>query len=179
MFERFTDPARAAVVHAQERARAMRAPRVGSEHLLLGVADTGGAGGAALRTAGLDTPRLAELAAGAAEDDLDPEALATLGIDLDAVRARTDALFGSGALERAGSRRPRGGHIPFEQETKKALELALREAIRLRQRHIDTGHLLLGILRADCTGRRVLQRAGADVDDLRAITVTAIAEAAA
>jgi ATP-dependent Clp protease ATP-binding subunit ClpA len=37
MFDRFTQPARQVVVHAQEEARSFRHPWLGTEHLLLGV----------------------------------------------------------------------------------------------------------------------------------------------
>ena len=68
----------------------------------------------------------------------DAEALATLGIDLDEVRRQVEDAFGPGALERtraaSGRGAPFGGHIPFERAAKKALELALREALRARAR---------------------------------------------
>jgi ATP-dependent Clp protease ATP-binding subunit ClpA len=95
---------------------------------------------------------------------LDPEALASLGIDLDAVRERTDAVFGPGALDRVG-RSPR--HIPFTPDAKKALEQALREAIRVKQKTIDGRHLMLGMLRADSAARDALAAAGVDLDALR------------
>ena len=96
---------------------------------------------------------------------LDGDALAGLGIDLDAVRRQADAVFGPDSLERAG--RTRGGHIPFTPDAKKALELALREAIRLKQKRIHTGHLMLGILRAESPGQALLLRAQVDTDALR------------
>jgi hypothetical protein len=91
--------------------------------------------------------------------------LAGLGIDLDAVRRQADAVFGPAALERAG-RTPRG-HLPFAPEARKALELALRETIRLKQKTIHSGHLLLGILRAECSARALLEQVGVDTDALR------------
>ncbi len=44
---------------------------------------------------------------------------------------QAEAVFGPDALERAA--RAPGGHIPFTPDAKKALELALSEAIRLKQ----------------------------------------------
>jgi hypothetical protein len=41
-----------------------------------------------------------------------------------------------------------GGHIPFTQGTKKVLELSIREALARRDKRIEAGHLLLGILRS-------------------------------
>ena len=46
------------------------------------------------------------------------------------------------------ARRRRRGHIPFDRAAKKALELALREALRLQHNYIGTEHILLGMLHA-------------------------------
>ena len=92
MFERFTKEAREVVVLAHEEARAPGAEAIGTEHLLLALAaqpkgtaarvlDGVGLGHAALR---------AELAR--AGDGLDAAALAAIGIDLDEVRRRVEAV---------------------------------------------------------------------------------------
>ncbi|GAA1870482.1 Clp protease N-terminal domain-containing protein [Myceligenerans crystallogenes] len=111
----------------------------------------------------------------AAAGGLDREALAAVGIDLDAVRETADATFGEGALDRAGRRQGGSGtgHIPFARDGKKALELALREAIRLREKEIGGRVLLLGIVRDEQSpGARVLRNAleevGSDLLGLRA-----------
>jgi hypothetical protein len=110
MFERFTGDARTVVVHAQEHSRRLGHRYIGCEHLLLAVVSTGQPASAVLRENGL-TPehveveivRLAGLGAGASLfADLDRDALASIGIDLDAVRARIEAAFGPEALTRAG-----------------------------------------------------------------------------
>ena len=172
MFERFSKDARSAVVEAQTVARAAGSAAIDTRHVLVALAGSPGPVADGLRAAGLDPATVArtvrdELRAG----DLDAEALASLGIDLETVRRETDATFGDGALDRAG-RKTRKGHVPFTAEAKKALELALREAIRLGDKGIDGRHLLLGILRADCPGGRSLERAlrgaGTDVAALRA-----------
>jgi ATP-dependent Clp protease ATP-binding subunit ClpA len=172
MFERFTKDARAAVVEAQTVARQVGTASIDTRHLLVALAESPGAAADALRGVGLDPARVAAAArAELSSGGLDGAALAALGIDLEAVRRRADATFGPGALERAGGRRPRG-HIPFTPDAKKALELALREAIRLGDRTIDGAHVLLGVLRADCPAGRVLEPAlhdaGTDVPSLRA-----------
>jgi ATP-dependent Clp protease ATP-binding subunit ClpA len=38
------------------------------------------------------------------------------------------------------------GHVPFDSQAKKALELALREALALGHNYIGTEHILLGLL---------------------------------
>lgn len=167
MFERFSKEARAAVVAAQTIAREAGSPSIDSRHLLAALVEADGPALDAIAAVGLDPDAVStRLRTDIRSGGLDGEALASLGIDLESVRRRTDETFGPGALDRAG-RPPRKGHVPFTPDAKKALELALREAVRLQDRAIDGGHLLLGILRADCPGGRVLQEAGADVAELR------------
>ena len=79
---------------------------------------------------GLDPVRLAhDLRTELGSGELDAGALASVGIDLEAVSASADEVFGRGALDQA-RRSPTKGHIPFTADAKKALELALREAVR-------------------------------------------------
>jgi ATP-dependent Clp protease ATP-binding subunit ClpA len=166
MFERFTGDARAVVVGAQQVARDTGSRNTDTRHLLVALLEDSGPVSRALREARVDVERIAarartDLRAGG----LDADALAGLGIDLDAVRRQAEVVFGPEALERAGA--TRRGHIPFTPDAKKALELALREAIRLKQKTIHSGHLVLGILRADSPGRSLLVQAGVDTDALR------------
>ena len=112
MFERFTDSARNVVVQAQEAARRLGHNHIGCEHLLLAAAMVDEPAGAILRDHGITPERIeAEILRGigrgyAADPvdplrDLDHEALAAIGIDLDEVRARLEAAFGPDALARA------------------------------------------------------------------------------
>ena len=116
MFERFTGGARTAVVQAQEHARRLGHRYIGCEHLLLAAASTGEPASAALREHGV-TPegveaeivRLVGLGQAASLfSALDREALASIGIDLDAVRARIEATFGTEAFTRAAPDACRG-----------------------------------------------------------------------
>jgi hypothetical protein len=109
MFERFNQDARNLIVLASEHARRLGHRYVGGEHLLLAVASAGQPASAALAAHGV-TPELVEeqivlrvgLGAGAGLFvGLDKDALATIGIDLDAVRARIEASFGPQALTSA------------------------------------------------------------------------------
>lgn len=168
MFERFTKEARAAVVGAQQVARETGSRSIDTRHLLVVLAENPGPVYRALGEAGAEARAVsskarAELRAGG----LDADALAGLGIDLDAVRRQANAVFGPDALEGAG-RTPRG-HIPFTPDAKKALELALRETVRLKRKSIDSPLLLLGILRTDNPGRALLRQAGVDTDALRTV----------
>ncbi len=57
---------------------------------------------------------------------------------------------------------------PFSARSKKVLELSLREAIRLRHRHIGTEHILLGLLReGNGLAALALTEAGVDLADVR------------
>jgi hypothetical protein len=171
MFERFTGGAREAVVQAQEVARDLGDPRITPAHLVLALASGKDPVADVLAAHGADRTTLLDRFDG---DGLDPAALAALGIDLDAVRRRADTVFGAGALDRAdrdradrdraarGGRRT-GGHLPFTRDAKKTLEVALREAIRLGQRRIEAGHVLLAVIRLDDTdGHALLRRCGVD-----------------
>lgn len=183
MFERFTRAARDVVVHAQEEATALGHEHVGTEHLLLALSalDAGVAGGV-LRALRVDHDALRdEVIALLGPDRLDADALATIGIDLDQVRRSVEASFGTGALSRRrGCRRgARGGFRPLTPRAKRALELALREALALGDRQIGSEHILLG-LTADpaSAAAAALRRVGAPPDSVRAATLAALRRAA-
>ncbi len=126
MFERFTDTARHLVAQAQEDARRLGHHYIGCEHLLLAAAAADEPAGAVLRDQGV-TPECIEaeilraVGRGQAADPLgglDKAALASIGIDLDVVRARIEAVFGPDALARAlpaarQRRRPAWGKGPL------------------------------------------------------------------
>ncbi|MEV6333465.1 Clp protease N-terminal domain-containing protein [Nocardia vinacea] len=171
MFERFSRSARTAIVIAQEDARELRASRIEVEHVLLGLLAQGEPElKTLLEEAGIThrevLKTLGQQAKGQPLGAEDAEALRSIGIDLDAVRESLEATFGEDALERAvpeeRSRFGRGrdrnrGHIPFTRDAKKVLELGLREALARKDKSIESGHLLLGILRApNATTTRIL-----------------------
>jgi ATP-dependent Clp protease ATP-binding subunit ClpA len=116
MFERFTGDARTAVVQAQAHARRLGHRYIGCEHLLLAAASTGEPAAAALREHGV-TPQTVETEivrlvglgqAASLFSAADREALASIGIDLEAVRARIEAAFGADAFTRAAPDACRG-----------------------------------------------------------------------
>jgi ATP-dependent Clp protease ATP-binding subunit ClpA len=179
MFERFSVQARQAVVAAQEHARRLGAHHIGTQHLLLGlIAHPATLSARLLADHGLDAATAQRILTGMAGDDstdLDADALAAIGIDLNAVRDRVEATFGPGALDRPRGRRwdRRGnglsGHLPLTRRAKRSLELALREAQRLHHGYLGDGHLLLGLVgQPDCSASRIIVAAGIDPDQLRA-----------
>jgi hypothetical protein len=140
MFQRFTDKARRTVVLAQEEARALGHDHIGTEHLLLGL--------------------LRESAGVAAT------ALTSFGISLDAARARA---AGAGTTHPdAPGQAAAEGHIPFTPQAKRALELALREALRLGHDYIGTEHILLGLVREPgCRAAAILLEFGVSQAGIR------------
>lgn len=164
MFERFAPDARALVEFAHAEARRLGHDWLGTEHLLLGaLADPRSEPARRLAPFGLDLAR-------AREDVLelvgrggpDRDALATLGIDLDEVRARVEATFGPGALSGRACRDPR-----LTSRAKKALELAVREARALGDDRLDAIHVVLGLLREhEGVAARVLGRHGVEREAL-------------
>jgi ATP-dependent Clp protease ATP-binding subunit ClpA len=89
------------------------------------------------------------------------EALESLGISLEAVRQQVEQIIGR------GNQAP-SGHIPFTPRAKKVTELALREADALGNGHVDTEHLLLGLVReGDGVAAQVLARLGGDLNSVR------------
>jgi len=112
-FDRFTAPARSAVVASMNEAKAGGHREIFAGHLLLGV---------------LDVP--AGHAAGA---------LIAQGLTLDAVRGAALA-----ALPPAAGESPE--LVPYDAGSRKVLELTFREALRLGQQSVGTGHILLALL---------------------------------
>ena len=112
MFERFSAPAREAVVHAQLEARSLHHNYIGTEHLLLGLfAEEGATGARALRGFGVTPEKIregvVEIIGRGPVGEPDAAALDSIGVDLDAVRERIEEEFGPGALERTRAARER------------------------------------------------------------------------
>jgi len=177
MFERFTKAARETVEGGVVVARDATAGEVRPEHLLAALLDHEDC---------LAARVLAGLGAPAAEvrrvldglrmryvdglDADDAEALQAIGIDLDEVVRRIDRNLGT-----PGSRR----RPPFSRGSKKALQLALREAISLRHNYIGTEHLLLGLARQeDRVVADTLASFGIERDALRSAVSEAVRRAA-
>ncbi len=185
MFERFTVHARSVVVRAREEAGELGHRTIGTGHVLLAM--VGGpetTGGRVLRSLGLERDQVREEVrrsvgpdrSGFSDEDAD--ALRSVGVDLDEVRRIAEEAFGPGALDQGAW--PVGdrwvGHVSFTPGAKKALELALREAIRLGHGYIGTEHLLLGMIRDDgCSAARVLAACGLDLERVRAEVLREVA----
>jgi Clp amino terminal domain, pathogenicity island component len=105
MTRHFSEDANALVVRAYEHAVRLGHPYLGGEHLLLALAGAGQPAGAVLRAHGATPERteaeIVRLSGAGLFGDLDRDALATVGVDIDAVRATTEESFGHEALARA------------------------------------------------------------------------------
>ena len=185
MFERFTRAARDTVKAALAEARELQHPLVGTEHLLVALlADEQASVARLLADRGVTAATVrAEIIrrVGIGPEPVpnteteDAEALKAIGIDLDAVRRAIEENFGPGSLylpptppKRRGLLRRRQFRSTFSDRSKKALELSLREALRLHHNFIGSEHLLLGILRENGgLAAQILAEAGVDLDDLR------------
>jgi ATP-dependent Clp protease ATP-binding subunit ClpA len=181
VFERFEPAARQAFVDARNEAGRAGQDKIRSEHVLLGLLAEPGPAADALTAAGLRLEDLrARVRRGADYDlpgGLDADALSTVGIDLDAVRRATDAAFGPGALDRVAV--PGRSRLRIDNDARQTLVGALRQAERLGQRRITSGHMLIGILDQPRSGAlAVLAQAGADIAALRADVLRRITAAA-
>lgn len=135
MYDRFTERARRVLVLAQEEARLLGHGFIGTEHILLGLIQEG--------------------------EGVAARALESLGITLEAVRAKVEETIGM-----AGS--APNGSPPFTPRAKKVLELSLREAKQLGHTYIGTEHMLLGIVReGQGAAAQVLVSLGADLGRVR------------
>jgi ATP-dependent Clp protease ATP-binding subunit ClpA len=135
MFERFTGVARSIVVDAQVQARRFGHSWIGCEHLLLATVASDSPAGAALRECGLTPERLREGILAPAQSslfaDLDRDALASIGIDLDEVERRLAARFGAQALTARRACSPRGDHA---RAWRRRVERALYATVLRRRR---------------------------------------------
>ena len=169
MTRTFDEDANTIVVQAYQHATRLGHPYLGGEHLLLALADVGQPPGAVLREHGVTPGRVEaetiRLSGGGLFGDLDRGALAAVGVDIDAVRATTEASFGQDALTRAARavyRKPRwfdprpfafvargGAFLPLGPGAGQAFEGARREAqARGVTQPFGVEDLALGILAA-------------------------------
>ena len=161
-------PAERYLTAGAEQARRLGCSFVGTEHVLLALVHNRASTSAALLgRLGADPPSVESalapwLGPSSERAKIDPDALASLGIDFDAVRARIEGTFGPGALERASA-----SCLGIAPRLKLALAYALDHAgdFPLRDEHV-----LLGILSVpDSVGARALANLGISAAGLRAI----------
>ncbi|HWQ74055.1 MAG TPA: ATP-dependent Clp protease ATP-binding subunit [Syntrophomonas sp.] len=138
MFRKFTQRARNTVIHAQEEARELGHPAIGTEHILLGLLREGEGVGA--------------------------KALMNLGVDLENVREEIKKYIG----QNEPSQEEPAGDLPITPRVKKVFNNAFDEARMQGVNYVGTEHLLLAVLREDeSVAGQVLLSMGVKLDDLR------------
>lgn len=143
MFRRFTQRARNAVIYAQEEARQLNHPAIGTEHILLGLLKEGEGVGA--------------------------RALLSIGVDLNRVRSEITRIIGQGE----GHMELADGDLPVTPRTKKVFNLAFDEARLQGVNYVGTEHLLLALLREEeGVAGQVLTGMGIRLDSLREQVMT-------
>lgn len=155
MLERFVGDVRRAVREAHDEARALDAPAVGAEHLLLTLADRC----VLLREGRVSKRRIRTILQREQRD-----ALAGIGISLDALREGID----DDEWERATPH----DELPFTGEAKIVLAASLRIAIEFGQRRVTGMHVLVALMRESERARAILRRAGGDPEAVEHALVT-------
>ena len=149
---------------------------VGTEHVLLAlVEDSSTPAARALDRLGLtgnivrrDIERIIGTCIDPRRRTIDPDALATLGIDLDEVMRRVEQNFGPGAFETARSEAlagTGGASWCIAPRLKKALELAATQA---GHGPVRPEHILVSLAAVkDCIAARILGEHGVTLDTVR------------
>jgi Clp amino terminal domain, pathogenicity island component len=102
------------------------------------------------------------------EEGLGARVLESLDITVEEVRAQVALIIGEGDEVKTGQ-------IPFTPRAKKALELALREALSLGHNYIGTEHILLGLVREnEGVAARILLDFDADAEKIRNALIRAL-----
>lgn len=168
MFERFTDSARQVVESAQELAESRDDAQIETAHLLLGVYDSSASVASVLVGAGVTRQILEDAISGA-----DRQALASLGVDLDAISAVADFNFGDAAISQPEKTRRRirtsrqRTSLPFSGPAKSCLEQSLRIALGRKDKFICAAHVALAAVSKPQTLSNYLSSSGCSVEQLR------------
>jgi len=142
-FDRFNDRAKRVLALAQDEAVRFNHNYIGTEHLLLGLTREG--------------------------EGIAARVLASLGVDLSALRRNVEASIGRGNW---GDKPP--SEITLHPQVKRVIDLGVDEARRLGHSHVGAEHLLLGIVRegADSPAARALASLGVDLEKVRDQVIT-------
>ena len=186
MFEQCDGDTRGIVEAALAEARRVGHNYLGTEHLLLALAQRPALlpQPVASLLPPAETVRAALFATVGGPRQGEAELLRTVGIDLDAVRLAVRRTFGDEAVERLGRpvhqpwqpwRRPSrrctsllAGNMGVAPRVKQAFELARRRAARRPAGAIDPAGLLLGMIEVeDAVSNRLLREAGIEPSHIR------------
>jgi ATP-dependent Clp protease ATP-binding subunit ClpA len=166
-------PAERYLADGAEEARRLGHSYIGTEHVLLALTRNPASGATrVLRHLGVTHGDIRDSAflAGLWAPPIDAAALATLGIDLKAVRERLDETFGRGALEQTGAGMLEQTRAEIKCVTPR-LKLTLAYALdRAGHQPVRDEHVLLGMLSVpDSLAARVLAEVGVSLEAAEAI----------
>lgn len=170
MFEKFSRESVRAVHEAVAQAKGSQAHNIDEEHLVYALFRESGSLASQL-TGGITLATLRESFERAHRrggvSQTDAETLRELGIDVDELASSVEQQLGERALAPAKTAKPKR-HLPFSPAAKDVLAGALREAVKRRERHIGTDHLLLSVLGRGGLAAGVLAEHGATYADVSA-----------
>lgn len=173
MLNRLTRAAQSVIVAAYESARLDGSPEIGEEHLLLGLLDD--AEGRALLEGVTSDSERAQIKAEVEQvrrhgglTATETDALAGLGIDVDAVVRQIEEQFGVDALADSGSRSPSRWCPAMSGSAGLVLEEAERQLCATGGRSLTVAHLALGLVSARGGVFELLARRGVTVDTVQA-----------
>lgn len=139
MIRRFTQRAQRAVLHAQEEAKQLNHPAVGTEHILSGLIKEG--------------------------EGVAARALLNLGADLEKIREEINKVIGS---QTDGFQEGPNHELPITPRAKRVLNLAFEEAQFQGVNYVGTEHILLALLREeDGMAAQVLKGMGIRLEAVR------------
>jgi ATP-dependent Clp protease ATP-binding subunit ClpA len=171
MFERFTRDAREVVIEAQRDAQEVGAPEITSLHLLAAMLRAPESTASRLLSR-LGVP-IDEVAVEAGRvrrrggiSEADAEALGEFGIDVERIIDRIEEVHGPSALAGTG-RSAKGKHIRFADDSKKTLELTLKEVVRMGGKELGSEHILVALTVLRGPAADVLARFDVDAPRLR------------
>ncbi len=182
-FEKFTDKARKVLVLAQDEARSLHQPYVGTEHILLGlIQEKDGLAAQALDRLNVSYDGVVQAIRQVVTIDEDTDVSGHLSFTPRVKRVLENSL--REAMQMGQSyistehlllgivREGEGTALEvlgrFTPRVKRVLENSLREAMQMGQSYISTEHLLLGIVReGEGTALEVLGRLNVSGDDVR------------
>ncbi len=193
MFDRCDVDTMRVVDSAFNAARALGHNYVGTEHLLLALAERRDLLPPRVRSLLPQIETVRSRIASVIGEPLgrDAELLRTVGVDLDEVRSAVRRTFGDEAIDRLGRRwvhqpwqpwrRPSrrctsllAGTMTVAPRVKQAFEGARRDADRRRRRWIDPAGLLLGMVEVeDALANRLLRDSGVDPQEIRDVLIGA------
>ena len=152
----FSERVRKVLQNARSEAVALRHEYVGTEHMLLGLCESGGVAEHTLRNLGVEPNSVRE----AILESVKP------GPEQRPAPEQSSGLLGA-IVDSIAMRRP-SGDLPYTSRAKKALELSMMEAHELRHEYVGTEHLLMGLLReARGIAAQVLASKGMTLDGTR------------